>query len=327
MDGLNKLQARIDIRFYVTALSFATDLCEVITNGINTPPKEKEPSEPRFEVIDPVPVKNIFADIRERRRLARRILRAIQPYLDTALHVESEILQKPFESVQKELENMVESSVDPARPPTATSRDKRSEEPAVDTIMVDAPDTLQITVRSELEDGATDGEAMDTAEDGDDGGNIEVNTSGLEVDGENDEAASGSILKSTDTPPDLDGYTSKPHPAQSGPPTPPQSNGSLGQEPSDPLTEGGLVWYMKAFNPEGTTVVDEHWAAGRDAVRMLSEDLTDLDDEELKGLGVDVDSAMKTVAMEVDEDVEVAASAAKSKATKSRKRRTSSRRR
>ena len=68
------------------------------------------------------------------------------------------------------------------------------------------------------------------------------------------------------------------------PPTPPQSNGSLGKEPADPLTEGGVPWYFKdRFKLSGTEASEELWA-GRDAVRSLSEELTDIDDEEFRGL-------------------------------------------
>ncbi|CAM1505388.1 Fc.00g110250.m01.CDS01 [Cosmosporella sp. VM-42] len=361
MNGLNVLQSRVETRFYVTAMSFAGDLCEIISNGINTPPKGTEPTEARFELIDTSAVKNTFADIRERRKLGKRILRAVQPFLETALRVESEIAQKPFEILQKELETMIDTTVDPARPPTAVSRENQSEEPADkepadeepadeeptddepedDTIMVDASETPVMTVGSgiEEEEEIADEDAMDTAEDGDDtGDNIEVNTSGLGmVDAEVDEGTNRddskkdlrNSIKTSDTPPDTDGYVSKPRPAQSGPPTPPQSNGSLGLEPADPLTEGGVLWYMKGFQPQGTSVVSEHWAAGRDAVRMLSEDLTDLDDEDFKGFGVDVDNAVTAVAMEVDNITKTAASTAKSKAstTNARKRRTSTRRR
>lgn len=68
------------------------------------------------------------------------------------------------------------------------------------------------------------------------------------------------------------------------PPTPPQSNGSLGREPADPLTEGGVAWYLKGrFKLAGAEASEALWA-GRDAVRSLSEELTDIDDEEFRGL-------------------------------------------
>lgn len=331
-DGLNKLQSRINTRFYVTVTSFAVDLCNVISDGITTTPEPKPSTDvTQLEPSDASPAKNAFSDIRERRKLGKRILKAVQPFLETALRVESEISQKPFEGMQKELEDTIDKSVEVRRPMTATSQDKpmNPSDEANDTIMVDAE--LQITVKA---DSTESGDAMDTTSDG---GNIDVSTN-IDVDtselakveaGEKQESLPNTV-QSSDTPPDTDGYVSKPQTAQSGPPTPPQSNGSLGLEPSDPLTDGGILWYLKGLDPQGTSVLEEQWA-NRDPVRALSEDLTDLDDEVLKGLGMDVDNAVASAAMEADEKEEakvaVEPMAGKTRASKAKKRRASTRRR
>ncbi len=108
------------------------------------------------------------------------------------------------------------------------------------------------------------------------------------------------------------GGTGGSQPTTNGPLTPPQSHtGSAGGASSssahhvppslgdgsprptmarkavDTLHEGGILWYLDNFSPQGTTAVEEEWA-GRDAVRLLSEDLTDMDEEELNGLEFDV---------------------------------------
>ncbi|KAF4457525.1 hypothetical protein F53441_575 [Fusarium austroafricanum] len=326
-DRFDKLQDRINARFYVTVMSFAVDLCDIISTGISTtPPPDSFADATLVEAVDAPSVENNFSDIRERRKLGRRILKAVRPFLEVALRVESEISQKPFEGLKKELESIIDRSVD-ARPLTATSHDKPTDlsDEANDTIMVDAD--LQITVKASSTEG---GDAMDTTSDG---GNIEVSTN-IDVD-TSDLAAAGAVEKqeslpntveTSATPPDTDGYVSKPQPAQSGPPTPPQSNGSLGLEPVDPLADGGILWYLKGHDPKGTSVLEERWA-GRDAVRMLSEDLTDLDDEELKGLGMDVDHASVSAAAEADVKNEVEPMGGKTRASKAKKRRTSTRRR
>ncbi|KAM0343256.1 hypothetical protein ACHAPU_008706 [Fusarium lateritium] len=329
-DGLNKLQSRINTRFYVTVMSFAVDLCEIINIGIaTTPGPDPSTNQSQSETINVSPGKTTFSDIRERRKLGKRILKAVQPFLETALRVESEISQKQFEGLQKELENLIDKSVEARRPTTSTSQDKPNDlsDEANDTIMVDAE--LQITVKAVSTEG---GDAMDTTSDG---GNIEVSTN-IDVDTSDLAGADAGIrekqeslpntVQSSDTPPSTDGYVSKPQPAQSGPPTPPQSNGSLGLEPVDPLTDGGAIWYLKGHELKGTSVLEEQWA-GRDAVRMLSEDLTDLDDEELKGLGMDVDHAATSAAVEAEVKDEEEPVGGKTRASKAKKRRTSTRRR
>lgn len=353
--GLETLQTRVEQRFYVTTLSFAQDLGDVIGEGVATTPapssssstSSSSSSESRFEGMEASPAKNPnnFADIRERRKLGKRILKAVQPLLEAALKVESEIVNKSYEPMQKELEGIIDTSVDTSK---AAAKQERDGE---DTIMVDAVDSSEITVKSGFEgagdadeDAEPEGEvdadgedAMDTAEDGGDdrnGGNIEVNTSGLGIVNVKTEEPATSPRKSkrgkssttglqtSETPPDSNGYGSLERPDQTGPPTPPQSNGSFGKEPSDPLTEGGVLWYLKSMQPRGTSILGEEWVAGRDAVRMLSEELTDMDDEELKGLRADVDGSVSSAGM-VDGDFGGKGKAA----TKNRKRRTSGRRR
>lgn len=329
-------------RYYVAALPFANELGDAINAGIHTVPKELGSLS---DAVDVSPSKHTFADIRERRKLGRRIFKAVQPYLETALRVESEISQKTYEVLQKELEAIMDASID------GQSRLVQQDD-GNDTIMVDAPDSSEITVKSaapQTNEGLTNGDAMDTAQDGEDedeeGESIEVNTSGLGIvngGAEVDAQAKGrrrstrgglpNEVVSSETPPDSNGYVSVTQPEQTGPPTPPQSNGSVGNEPLDALTDGGVLWYLQAYKPRGTSILGEHWA-GRDAVRMLSEDLTDLDEEELKGLGADVDDIVTeaaTASLEVDgqgQDDLLSPNGARSKMNKSKKRRASGRRR
>lgn len=323
----------------MTALSFAQDLGDIIGEGIATAPRVDEVAKQRFGAADSAPPKTAFSDIRERRKLGKRILKAVQPYLETALRVESEISNKPYENLQRELDALVDASIDAARA-SAGGEPKREGEDEEDTIMVDAPNPSEITVKSALRStvtAAADTDAMDT---GEDGGNIEVNTSGLGIVNQGvSEAIEASPRKSkrgsasngvdsSETPPAGHGFPALACSDQPGPPTPPQSNGSFGKEPGDSLAEGGILWYLKAMKPVGTSILSEHWAAGRDAVRMLSEDLTDLDDEELRGLGADVDEAVAAAAMVTEPTVDVTATTSKGKAnSKAKKRRASGRRR
>lgn len=69
----------------------------------------------------------------------------------------------------------------------------------------------------------------------------------------------------------------------SEPSTPPMSSGGDSQY----FSQAGIPWYMEPFDPSGTTIQEERWT-GRELVRGMSEDLSDMDEEELSGL-VDVD--------------------------------------
>ena len=113
-------------------------------------------------------------------------------------------------------------------------------------------------------------------------------------------------VKNASTPPDTNGYVTAPESQPPAPPTPPVSNGGHAADNTD-LNTGGVLWYLKDFQPEGTSIVDPH------ASRM-SEELSDMDDEELKVLGGDIDEADGEVVGAVG------TSPSKSKKSKAKKR-------
>ena len=281
--GLEKLQAHVDRRVFVTVLSFAQELGEVISDGIaSTPTSSSETSSvSRFAAADAPPAKISYSDMRDRRKLGKRILKAVQPILEAALKVEAEISSKSIDTLLGELEALMETGLE------ASQKQEAEEE---DTIMVDAPDSSEITVR-----GGHGAVTMDVTDEDGRGDNIEVNTSGLGIVNVKAEESStvvpsprkskrgkGSGMQTSETTPDSNDYDKLSRTeGTGGPPTPPLSNGSMGKEPHGPLGEGGVLWYMKDLQPVGTSVVvdsrDDVYATG---TRLLSEDeASDPDDE------------------------------------------------
>lgn len=358
------MQGRVEERYYAKALTFAQELGDVIYAGVIAAPHASEDAKPHLESYEGAPNKSAFADIRERRKLGKRILKAVQPHLESALRVEAEISNKPFETLQRELEAKMEASLDITKAASAYNR----EADGLGTIMVDASPSTEIRVRAPLmarKFEVTNEDAMELDEP--ESGNIEVNTSGLgivnggsSVDVEMTEDTEVPTrltngVESSQTPPNSNGYGPSPkrgNTAQKGPPTPPQSNGSFGKD-ADLLADGGVLWFLKPFEPDGTTILGELDSAGTNS-RMLSEDLTDLDDDELKALGAEVDASLHadvdgdadgdadSVAVSVaaagsDKTVQVAAALPRGKASRAaaaaaaasspQKRRTSARRR
>lgn len=306
-DGLAKLHAKFEKRLYTTTLPFAHDLCEVIHSGINA---EAKPAEPRFELIDVSPIKQSqYSEARDRKRLGKRIIKAVQPQLEAALKAEADITSKPYAALHKELGDMIDASLEIRKPNTPHVQIGPSVQADQDVVMVDAAEEAHDTAMdgaADDEDGAggEEGEKMDVDE-----LSIEVkdedvaqNSSEKAVGSAADEVAvqeseSKTLLngvKSAPTPPNTNGYDPVAQDsAQPTPLTPPQSNGSLGRETDNTLTEGGVLWYLRPFDPVGTTAVEEQWA-GRDAVRSLSEELTDMDEEELNDLEFNVEDSTIT---------------------------------
>ncbi|KAK0748699.1 hypothetical protein B0T21DRAFT_344328 [Apiosordaria backusii] len=337
--GFRELQDRLDQRFYTTTLHFATDLCQAIHVGINTPPTTTSTEELRTVSIDASPVKNGgYSDAKDRRRIGKRMLKSLQPLLEAALQAEAEICKKPLEGLQAELEAVIEASTELRQPgPTATitvSGDG-STAPGLsqDVDMTDAPVEGQIIVADQSDaddddvdaDGDLDEPMEGTEHVGD--GSIEVKSDehddGAETNGalssthsvvaeeHNDtqrtdipRILTNGIPKESNSPPSLAGYNpaSNPQPQNhSGPLSPPQSNGSFGlnQPGHNVLSDGGIPWYLEDFELQGTSAVEKQWA-GREAVRSLSEELTDMDDEALNNLEFDVDDENTITASPVD---------------------------
>lgn len=71
--------------------------------------------------------------------------------------------------------------------------------------------------------------------------------------------------------------------AESRPHVEPLTPALSSQEDVHPFANGGIPWYMIPFDPVGTTIEEERWT-GRDLVRGMSEELSDMDEEELSGL-------------------------------------------
>ncbi|KXX75920.1 Peregrin [Madurella mycetomatis] len=180
--GFTELQDKLDERFYTTTLHFAHDLCQAINVGINTE-RPLVDQEPRAEHLDASPMKqNNYSEARDRRRLGKRILKSLEPYLEAALRAEADICGKPLESIKKELEGMIEASLEVRQPATisitVSQDDNVAPKSDQDVDMVDAPVEGQIIVADQSEEGAD----ADADADGDVDG---------EADADHDEAMDG----------------------------------------------------------------------------------------------------------------------------------------
>lgn len=388
--GFASLQAKLNQRFYTNTLAFVQDLSSVVRGTINevlhdndktTPPADGEASSTELangtatsgeEAVVPATAPPAvtatpkltgtaaLTEARDRKRLAKRILKAIQPMLEAAIRAEADITRVALEPLQKELEQLLEASVElqPASSP-ARARSSGGSAPAEDTIMMDRPEDDgsanggggQIVVASsapaQVNGGTTKGEGDDGAANEDETDKMDVDpvsepqvttprastrnkTISIEITTPRSSsllASSAATLDSLSKPSvgackqvdDAGAVPSGGLTTANGPLTPPQShNGSLpgnvaiisqenqNQRPQtsvDTLHDGGVLWYLSAFGLEGTSAIEEQWSSGRDAVRLLSEDLTDMDDEELNGLGFDVEDNTITAAAEEAKEV------------------------
>ncbi len=306
-DGLLKLQKRLEARFYTTAITFAQDLSDVFRVGINTEPPVKSEGANINEHTSPS--KKPVPDIKERKRLAKRIIKAVQPQLELATRAEADISNKPADKLLKDLEQLLESSLEASisvslgEPVSHGDADAQnadakmagaSRTPQNGVEHTNGHDASQHTtdphVNAGTEDVDVDMEDVDApGEEVDDiaaiSGPSEVGDTidtGItvkalaEVDINVPQTKSNHVngIKNLNTPPGTNGYASAPESEQPTPPTPPVSNGGSNVENTEILTNGGVPWYLRDFQPVGTSI--------QDAPTHLGEDPSKADEDELR---------------------------------------------
>lgn len=244
---------------------------------------------------------------REKRKLAKRIVKSIQPALEDALRKESELLRRPFAQQMKEMDEMLfsrrasladslmDADLEAAVPPKLTNGTNHLSPNLThgdgDVEMADQARGQLLNGHSPRGNGDTslqDVSMQDVAdEDGEDlvaAGSIAQLNGELTADAEQTlaehtpPASTNGIKKDGDLV--LRGGFKTQSPARE-PPTPPIS---VVDNQQATLVQGGIPWYVEQFDPDGTTIHEERWT-GPEVLRELSEELSEMDEEELQGLG------------------------------------------
>jgi NuA3 HAT complex component NTO1 len=224
--------------------------------------------------LDGVAHKSLTAEQKEQKKLAKRIIKALQPLFNDAFRKESDLAGRPFEREIPNLEALLDLKLR-GRQAASTGGEEVQQ-----TIEADAENDAMQTEDAEGAAGpAKEHEALHlapTPEDNPDDHHAARDEAA-------DEAAIAAQLgqdtmhANGEPTPDLMDIDMKASNVQAAPPTPPGSD----QDLLGPIHHGGIPWYMVAFEPEGTTVYEEKWT-GRE--RAMSEELSELDEDELDRL-------------------------------------------
>ncbi|KAK2841664.1 hypothetical protein FQN49_006030 [Arthroderma sp. PD_2] len=329
--GFQSIRSKLEDRYYTSVSEFSRDLAQVFTSGIGVA-SVGDTAELQMQISGRAPELN--HDQREKRKLAKRIIKAIQPLLEDALKRESELNGKPYENELKGLDLILENSVGSRRGSINTS----SGETVNTAILTDMatqplPNGIELDNEKHLPDLTPDSKS-EAAEKPTDLATNEKSTpqtngdQGLGVSGEDQDAE-----MTLDTPayqenngeeatsyPEIRTATSEGETGQATtvkvgdevdhrpripgdeatPPTPPAS--FSGGQQLLPLAQGGIQWYMQPFDPIGTTIHEERWT-GRELVRGMSEELSDIGDEELRDLAGDDDGVEGVPAQSIGQDL------------------------
>ena len=279
--------------------------------------------------------RELSSEYKEKKKLAKRIVKAVQPSLEDATRKESELLRKSSERELERLDRLLELCL-------LSQRDSQSQSFLEDATHLGGHEAHFVSGSSAEESLHN---AAPQAND-----KIAASVNGLGIYHDNDlnaddlnavssrsEATNtngivherNTFQESKHTPPmqgfDLNGGAPKMNPNIQilEPPTPPLSTGGDPQ----PLSNGGIPWYMETFDPDGTTVYEERWT-GRDLVRGMSEELSDMGDEELSGLvDVGTSNVIRGGSQDGIEDPDAAAEAARAAEAEKRRKINAKRRR
>lgn len=280
--GLSSIRKKLEERFYTSVSGFSAHLASVFTSEIGVQPAG-DTAELQMQMGGRAP--ELSLEQREKRKLAKRIIKAIQPALEEAIKNESELNRKPFENELKDLDCLLEGSVRSHRgsraPDAVDDHDQlgapdRTGHNAEDSEMFDAnaPETAEISETPQVaaESDAPTAELESAAEDQDMFSKLPATTPPAETDA----TVNGDHKEDSISPQP----SNQPPVSRNEPLTPPLSSQDDQQLP---LAQGGLQWYVQPFDPVGTTIHEERWT-GRDVMRSMSEELSELDEDELKDL-------------------------------------------
>lgn len=254
-------------------------------------------------------------EYKEKKKLAKRIIKAVQGPLEDAMRKQSELCRKPFEKELRDLDLLLENSFLSRRDSLANSVGAESgehdaEDEKVLTQAGGVPHPNGHIVSLLNNDIGHSGNLISTFP----GERIEFSNSTAQRDHTTMEKVTQAKMEAVVAPTK---YTAPAHqltPVDSNA-TPPANANNVDRHEAEgvasnisinnddkamrriepptpslssegdlhPFSNGGIPWYMGPFDPVGTTIEEERWT-GRELVRGMSEELSDMDEEELSGL-------------------------------------------
>ncbi|KAK5257608.1 hypothetical protein LTR16_000115 [Cryomyces antarcticus] len=316
--GFANIQRKLEERFYTSVSTFSTDFISVISSVVGLVASDAVEVHNQLNEVLPGTAAHsgLTTEQKELKRLAKRIIKAIQGPLEDATRKEAELSGKPFEKELRDLDAILENSMRSRRESLAASALENGPE-AVNREMLDRGKTPNSTEsHPSKEEGSDDnGTKPPVVKSGDSnlvasqlngwGKNGDVHMTDADaapdakprmVDETTDEAVIHLQLDSHQTVAIPNGNISEGRSTESRgaasshrsiqvtnsePLTPPTSEKE--KDLQDLLAHGGIPWYLEPFDPIGTTIHDERWT-GREVLRGMSEELSEIDDDTLQDL-------------------------------------------
>jgi NuA3 HAT complex component NTO1 len=321
-EGLGKILAKLRKTFYTTTMPLARELSVVLTAGIVTEPSLQL----ELDAHNSSPAKKSGVDIKERRKLAKRIIKAIQPQLETALRAEADISGIDFEMEQKKLDQLWEACLEAKAAPHKDSEG--------DVMMTEAGYAKHNGVDHTNGDSAAENHIADSAQSGEAGDvemedidapydeddivvDVSIRPSTVKDDGDTSTTAALTEVNGNRTPvkvngmkgADTNGHAHGTENGQNGASTSPEPVINDNPPTDNTLIEGGVPRFLRGyFNIDGMNITE---LAAEEPEE--SDELSEMDDEQVNQLVAHTEKVSVVVTP--------APPAAKSKKAKNRRRR------
>lgn len=350
-EGLGHVRRKLDHRFYASMQAFANDLGACFRSVVGLE-QVTDVIQAHERLVD-TSLKEVGLSMeqKEMKKLAKRIVKAVQQPLNEALLKEAALTGKPYDNSRFERlvallnhndgRNPVELSTDVGRLEITSESTTQSQAESINMDIVEntrsdgvnesitpreSPETLplrgsikrpSVSIDSEFKDSANTWVSPESMTDllesrssmlepNESSGNFQAQSFDRSASGVGGNPAFDSVMPSAERV-DL--------PTSTALMTPPSSEKSVAHPE---VGQGGIPWYLEPFDPVGTTINEERWT-GREVLREMSEELSEMDEDELRGMGVEIDDE-KPAADALDEAAVARVEAAKKAAAAKRRK-------
>ncbi|KAH7405962.1 PHD-zinc-finger like domain-containing protein [Phaeosphaeria sp. MPI-PUGE-AT-0046c] len=274
-EGFSDLQVRLDEKYYTSVQAFRADMAIVLSEEVSFAPVTTIGGDGELD-LNKVAHSTLTSEQKETKKLVKRIMKGLQPLFEEALRKEADLAGRPYEKLP-DLETLLNHKLE--RRASALSAEG-SVRQSTETDQLAVAREKQLLSYMELEGAGTKTDDVHMAPTPDDNVADPHRTAHDEA---ADEAAIAAQLgrdamhtEAADTQADAMVVD---HAETNGQPlTPPRSEKNLNS-----LGNGGIPWYFEPFDINGTTVHEERYT-GREVLRDMSEELSELDDDILDGL-------------------------------------------
>lgn len=311
-EGFQDVRANLEARSYASIAAFSADLGNCFRSVVGLESVSNAFEAHHHLTNSSLKDGTLTADERELKKLAKRVVKAVQQPLAEAMLREAELSGKPFEKELAQLAELLGGSTGRALDDATAAADAVADVVLRGVVKLEPNILLKESDHGSLPQRTTPEESLN--------GSRLPGGSGKEGDGKEpvNDWISPQSVDEQDHPKEIDIETQKPlsgtqpsdqahlQPSTIGeiataqhqnghsevlavpaPITPPRSEKSLN---IPQLAQGGVPWYLEPFDPCGTTIHEERWT-GLEVMRAMSEVLSEIGDEELEALGDQMDDS------------------------------------